>query len=139
MAIEKDAQDLGVGVNRSDAKAYIEAIPAFQSEITQKFDRSRLEQALARSRNGYTVKKFEEDVLRDLRRIQTVEAVVGGIQAPAGYAKRQFDFLSEQRKATILTINTDAVPAPETPTDDVLQTYLDANACLLYTSDAADE
>ena len=128
LAIEKDAQDLGVGVNRSDAKAYIEAIPAFQSEITQKFDRSRLEQALARSRNGYTVKKFEEDVLRDLRRIQTVEAVVGGIQAPAGYAKRQFDFLSEQRKATILTINKDAVPAPETPTDDVLQTYLDANA-----------
>ena len=128
LAIEKDAQDLGVGVNRSDAKAYIEAIPAFQSEITQKFDRSRLEQALERSRNGYTVKKFEEDVLRDLRRIQTVEAVVGGIQAPAGYAKRQFDFLSEQRKATILTINKDAVPAPETPTDDVLQTYLDANA-----------
>ena len=128
LAVEKDAQDLGVGVNRADAKAYIEAIPAFQSEITQKFDRSRLEQALARSRNGYTVKKFEEDVLRDLRRIQTVEAIVGGIQAPSGYAKRQFDFLSEQRKATVLTLNKDAVPAPETPSDDVLQSYLDDNA-----------
>ena len=128
LAVEKDAQDLGVGVNRADAKAYIEAIPAFQSEITQKFDRSRLEQALAQSRNGYTVKKFEEDVLRDLRRIQTVEAIVGGIQAPSGYAKRQFDFLSEQRKATVLTLNKDAVPAPETPSDDVLQSYLDDNA-----------
>ena len=128
LAVEKDAQDLGVGVNRADAKAYIEAIPAFQSEITQKFDRSRLEQALSRSRNGYTVKKFEEDVLRDLRRIQTVEAIVGGIQAPSGYAKRQFDFLSEQRKATVLTLNKDAVPAPETPSDDVLQSYLDDNA-----------
>ena len=128
LAVEKDAQDLGVGVNRADAKAYIEAIPAFQSEITQKFDRSRLEQALAQARNGYTVKKFEEDVLRDLRRIQTVEAIVGGIQAPAGYAKRQFDFLSEQRKATVLTLNKDAVPAPETPTDEELQTYLDENA-----------
>ena len=128
LAIEKDAQDLGVGVNRADAKAYIEAIPAFQSEITQKFDRSRLEQALAQARNGYTVKKFEEDVLRDLRRIQTVEAIVGGIQAPSGYAKRQFDFLSEQRKATVLTLNKDAVPAPETPTDEELQTYLDENA-----------
>ena len=128
LAVEKDAQDLGVGVNRADAKAYIEAIPAFQSEITQKFDRSRLEQALAQSRNGYTIKKFEEDVLRDLRRVQTVEAIVGGIQAPAGFAKRQFDFLSEQRKATVLTLNKDAVPAPETPSDDVLQTYLDENA-----------
>ena len=128
LAVEKDAQDLGVGVNRADAKAYIEAIPAFQSEITQKFDRNRLEQALAQSRNGYTVKKFEEDVLRDLRLIQTVEAIVGGIQAPSGYAKRQFDFLSEQRKATVLTLNKDAVPAPETPSDDVLQSYLDDNA-----------
>ena len=128
LAIEKDAQDLGVGVNRADAKAYIEAIPAFKSDITQEFDRNKLEQALARTRNGYSIKKFEEDVLRDLRRVQTVEAIVGGIQAPSGFAKRQFDFLSEQRKATILTINKDAVPAPETPTDEVLQAYLDQNA-----------
>ena len=84
LAIEKDAQDLGVGVNRADAKAYIEAIPAFRSEITQKFDRTKLEQALAQSRNGYSIKKFEEDILRDLRRVQTIEAIVGGIQAPAG-------------------------------------------------------
>jgi len=128
LAVEKDAQDLGVGVNRADAKAYIEAIPAFQSEITQKFDRSRLNQALAQSRNGYTIQKFEEDVLRDLRRVQTVEAIVGGIQAPSGYAKRQFDFLSEQRKATVLTLNEEAVPAPETPSDEILQSYLDENA-----------
>ena len=128
LAIEKDAQDLGVGVNRADARAYIEAIPAFRSEITQEFDRSKLEAALARTRNGYTIKKFEEDVLRDLRRVQTVEAIVGGIQAPAGFAKRQFDFLSEQRKATVLTLNKDAVPAPEAPSDEILQAYLDENA-----------
>jgi len=128
LAIEKDAQDLGVGVNRADAKAFIEATPAFKSDITQEFSREKLEVALARARNGYSIKKYEEDVLRDLRRIQTVEAIVGGIQAPAGFAKRQFDFISEQRRATILTINKDAVPAPETPSDDVLQTYLDENA-----------
>lgn len=128
LAIEKDAQDLGVGVNRADAKAFIEAIPAFRSEITQEFDRSKLEQALAQNRNGYSKKNFEEDVLRDLRRVQTVEAIVGGIQAPSGFAKRQFDFLSEQRRATVLTINKDAVPTPETPSDEVLQAYLDQNA-----------
>ena len=128
LAIEKDAQDLGVGVNRADAKAFIESMPAFKSEITQEFSREKLELALARSRNGYTIKKFEEDVLRDLRRVQTVEAIVGGIQAPAGFAKRQFDFLSEQRKATILTLNKDAVPTPETPSDETLQTFLDENA-----------
>jgi len=128
LAVEKDAQDLGVGVNRADAKAYIESIPAFRSDITQEFSRDKLESALAGARNGYSVKKFEEDVLRDLRRVQTVEAIVGGIQAPSGFAKRQFDFLSEQRKATILTLNKEAVPAPETPSDEVLQAYLDDNA-----------
>lgn len=128
LAIEKDAQDLGVGVNRADAKAFIESIPAFQSEITQEFSREKLEQALARSGRRISIKKFEEDQLKNLRRIQTVEAIVGGIQAPSGFAKRRFDFISEQREATVLTINKDAVPAPETPTDEVLQKYLDDNA-----------
>jgi len=128
LAVEKDAQDLGVGVNRADAKAYIEAIPAFRSDVTGEFSREKLESALGNLRNGYSLKKFEEDTLRDLRRVQTVEAIVGGIQAPSGYAKRQFDFLSEQRKASILTLTKAAVPTPETPDDDVLQTYLDTNA-----------
>jgi peptidyl-prolyl cis-trans isomerase D len=128
LAIEKDAQDLGVGVNRADAKAFIEAIPAFRSDITQEFSRDKLVEALGRSRNGYSIKDFEEDVLRDLRRVQTVEAIVGGIKAPSGFAVRQFDFLSEQRKATVLTLNKEAVPAPETPSDEVLQTFLDDNA-----------
>ncbi len=128
LAIEKDAQDLGVGVNRADAKAHIESIPAFKSDITQEFSKEKLLQALARSGNGITPKKFEEEQLRNLRRVQTVEAIVGGIQAPSGFAKRQFDFVSEQREATVLTINKDAVPAPEAPSDDVLQAYLDDNA-----------
>ena len=128
LAIEKDAQDLGVGVNRADAKAYIEAIPAFKSDITQEFSQDKLRQALAQSGNRVSVREFEDEVVRNLRRFQTVEAIVGGIQAPSGYAKRQFDFRSEQRKATILTLNKDAVPTPETPTDETLQTYLDDNA-----------
>ncbi len=128
LAVEKDSQDLGVGVNRADAKAYIESIPAFQSTVTGQFSKERLQQALGGLRNGYSIKKFEADTLRDLRRIQTVEAIVGGIRAPSGYAKRQFDFLSEQRKASVLTLNKDSVPALETPDDEVLQAFLDTNA-----------
>lgn len=128
LAIEKDAQDLGVGVNKADARAHIEAIPAFRDEFTQEFSREKYNATLARLRNGYTPKKFEEDTLRDLRRVQTVDAIIGGIKAPSGFATRQFNFLSEQRKATILTLNKDAVPTPETPSDEVLQAYLDENA-----------
>lgn len=128
LAIEKDADDLGIGVNRRDAKAYIESFPAFQSSITGQFDRNKLLQAIGGLNNGYSVKQFEADMLRDLRREQTTEAIVGGIQAPSGYATRFFDFVSEQRKATILTLNKDAVPTPETPDDATLQAFVDANA-----------
>jgi len=127
LAIEKDADDLGIGVNRQDAKKYIQSFPAFQSSITGEFDRDKLVQAIAGANNGYSIKAFEEDVLRDLRREQTTEALVGGIQAPSGFAKRYFDFVSEQRKATILTLNKDAVPAPEAPDDETLQAYIEAN------------
>lgn len=128
LAIEKDAHDLGIGVNRRDAKAYIESFPAFQSSVTGQFDRDKLVQAIGRLNNRYTIKQFEEDTLRDLRREQTTEAIVGGIQAPSGYATRYFDYVSEQRKSTILTLNKNAVPTPETPDDATLQAYLDANS-----------
>ena len=108
VSIAKDADDLGVGVNRADAKKYIESIPAFQSEVSGQFDRSKLEQLLAQN-NIESVAQFEKDTLRDLRRQQSVEAIIAGITAPTGYAKRYFDFVSEQRKTTILTLNKDAV------------------------------
>ncbi len=128
LAIEKDADDLGIGVNRQDAKQYIESFPAFKSSVTGEFDRDKLVQAIGGLNNGYSIKAFEEDTLRDLRREQTTEAIVGGIQAPSGFATRYFDYVSEQRKATILTLNKGAVPAPDAPDDETLQAYIDGNA-----------
>lgn len=128
LAIEKDADDLGIGVNRADAKKFIQSFPAFQSSVTGQFDRDKLLQAIGGLNNGYSVKQFEEDTLRDLRREQTTEAIVGGIQAPSGFATRYFDFVSEQRLATVLTLNKDAVPPPAAPDDAALQTFIDQNA-----------
>lgn len=125
LAMEKDADDLGIGVNHRDAKIFIESFPVFQSSITGKFDENIYLPAL--SRNNLTEEDFEKGVLRDMKREQISEAVVGGIQAPAGYAERYFDYVLEQRKATVLTINKDAVPAPETPDDDTLQAYIETN------------
>ena len=125
LAMQKDADDLGIGVNHRDAKNFIESFPVFQSSITGKFDENIYLPALAR--NNLTEEDFEKGVLRDMRREQISEAVVGGIQAPAGYAERYFDYVLEQRKATVLTINKDAVPAPETPDDDTLQAYIETN------------
>ena len=125
LAMEKDADDLGIGVNHRDAKIFIESFPVFQSSITGKFDENIYLPAL--SRNNLTEEDFEKGVLRDMKREQISEAVVGGIQAPAGYAERYFDYVLEQRKATVLTLNKGAVPAPETPDDDTLQAYIETN------------
>jgi peptidyl-prolyl cis-trans isomerase D len=125
--IAKDADDLGVGVNRADARREIESNPAFQSSITGEFDRAKLDSLLA-FRRDYTIQQYEEDVLRDLRRTQSVDAIVSGIQAPTGYAKRFFDFVQEQRSGTALVLNAEAVDTPPAPTDAQLQSYISANA-----------
>lgn len=123
--ISEDADDLGIGVNRRDARKYIESFPAFRNELTGQFSEDKLNSILADNR--ITRAQFEADTLRDMRRQQTVPAIVGGIEAPTEYAKRYFDFVSEQRKATILTLNEAALDPIENPDDDTLKAYIDTN------------
>ncbi len=125
LAIEKDADDLGIGVNHRDAKNFIESFPVFQNAITGEFDEDTYQVTLAR--NNLTEEEFEEDILHNIRREQITEAITGGIQAPSGYAQRYFNYVLEQRKATVLTLNKDAVPTPETPDDETLQAYIETN------------
>lgn len=123
--IEIDAEDLGVGVNRAIAKREIESIPAFQNELTGKFDESQLASALAQNR--ITRQQFEAETLQALRSQQTIPAITGGLVAPADYAALQYKYLTEQRRANVLTLSAEAVPTPETPSDEVLQDYINRN------------
>jgi len=79
------------------------------------------------AQNRITRRQFEDDIFRTLRRQQTVPAIIGGLQAPAEYATQRYNFVTEQRKADLLTITADAVPAPAEPTDDELKTFIDQN------------
>ena len=124
--VKIDADDLGVGVNKSLARKEISSIPAFQNELTGEFDENKLNQALARAR--ITRKQFENDTLSSLRSQQTIPAITGGLVAPANYAAMQYKFLTEQRRASVLTLTPAAVAEPETPSDDVLQAYVDENS-----------
>ena len=123
--IQIDADDLGVGVNRRNARKEIEAIPAFVNELTGKFDENKLEQALGNAR--ITRQQFEDETLQALKSQQTVPAITTGLVAPADYAGLQYKYLTEQRRASVLTLNAEAVPTPETPTDEVLQDYVTVN------------
>lgn len=124
-AIRADARDLGVSVNRRDVKREIEGIDAFQSEITGQFSEDKYLQTLNRVQRNR--KDFERDLQRDLERDQTVTAVVEGIRAPSGYAKRFYDFVSEQRRASVLTLTEAAIDPIETPNDETLKAYIDTN------------
>jgi len=121
-----DADELGVGVNRRVARDVVKDISTFQNELTGEFSEEKLNSILAQNRITRT--QFEDDIFRTLRRQQTVPAIIGGLQAPAEYATQRYNFVTEQRKADVLTLTSDAVPAPPEPTDEELKTFIDQNA-----------
>ena len=121
-----DADELGVGVNRAAARAVVQDIPTFQNELTGEFSEEKLNSILAQNR--ITRRQFEDDIFRTLRRQQTVPAIIGGLQAPSEYATQRYNFVTEQRKAEVLTLTSQAVPAPPEPTEAELKTFIDKNA-----------
>ncbi len=125
--IEIDANDLGIGVNSRTARDYVSEIEVFQDEITGKFSEDRLNSVLARQNPPISRQKFEQDLIQDIRLQQTIPAINGGVVAPLEFAQQRYKFLTEQRKARVLTLTDKAVPAPAEPTDADLQDYIDAN------------
>lgn len=123
--ISVDADDLGIGVNRKTARQVVEDIEAFKDELTGKFSENKLNEILGRNR--ISRKKFENDIYKSLRRQQIVPGIIGGIDAPSEFGALRYKFLTEQRKARVLTITERAVEAPADPSDDVLKAFIDAN------------
>ena len=127
-----DADELGVGVNRRVARDAVKQITTFQNDLTGEFSEDKLNSALARSFTGMSLsqarKAFEDDMFNQLRRQQTVPAIIGGLEAPSDFATQRYNFITEQRKAKILTITKDAVPAPAEPEEAELRAFVDTNA-----------
>ena len=123
--ISVDADALGIGVNRRDARNSVKDIELFQNELTGEFSEDKLDEILAQNR--ITRAQFEADTLRDLRRRQTVPAIIDGIEAPTQFAENYYNFVTEQRKATLLEINEKAVDPIADPDDDTLKAYIDKN------------
>ena len=125
--IEIDADDLGIGVNSQSARDYVAEIEAFQDELTGEFSEQKLMEVLARQNPRISREKFEQDLIMDLRQRQTLPAINGAIVAPTEFAQQYYQYLNEQRKARVLTINTQAVEAAPEPTDEQIQDYIDRN------------
>ncbi|MEP6341853.1 MAG: SurA N-terminal domain-containing protein [Maricaulaceae bacterium] len=124
-AIDVDATDLGIGVNRRTARQFVSEIPSFTDEITGKFSEEKLNSVL--QSNRITRDQFESDVLQTLRRQQTIPTLISGIDLPTPMAETFYNYVTEQRKTTVLTLSSPAVETPEDPGDDVLQDYINTN------------
>ena len=120
--INVDADDLGIGVNRSLAREEVSQIPVFVDELTGKFSEQKYLSALAQNRISRA--EFEKDVERDLRRAQTVPAIIDGVEAPKAFAELRYKFLTEQRKAKVLTLSRDAVAEPAEPDEATLKSFI---------------
>ena len=124
-AIDVDATELGIGVNRRTARQFVGEIPAFTDELTGKFSDDKLNSVL--QRNRISRDQFEKDILQTLRSQQTVPAIIAGIDLPTPMAENFYSYVTEQRKATVLTLSEAAIEAPADPSDDVLQAYINSN------------
>lgn len=125
--IEIDANDLGIGVNSKSAREYISDIDAFHDELTGKFSETKLMETLSYQRPPVTRYQFEQDLIHSLRQEQTIPAINGGVVAPLKFAEQRYRYLTEQRKARVLTLNAVAVPPAPEPTDEELQDYIAQN------------
>lgn len=125
LAIEADADDLGIGVNNRDVRRYAENIDAFRNDITEQFDRAQLQRILAA--NQMTERDFEADVINALRQQQTLPAIMGGINAPNDYAQRYNRFINEIRSGRLIRFDASALDPVDAPTDAELQDYIAEN------------
>jgi len=124
-AVDVDATELGIGVNRRTARQFVGEIPAFTDELTGKFSEDKLNSVL--QRNRITRDQFEKDILQTLRSQQTVPAIIAGLDLPTPMAENFYSYVTEQRKASVLTLTEAAIDAPADPSDDVLKDYINTN------------
>ncbi len=124
-ALEIDAETLEVGVAKKLIRERLESIPVFQDELTGEFSEGKMNSVLANNR--IVRDDYLEGVKTELLINQVVSGTIAGIKAPLQYAEQRYKFLTEQRKISVMTLTADAIPAPETPSDEVLQAYIDEN------------
>ena len=124
-AVDVDATALGIGVNRRTARSFVAEIPAFTDEITGKFSEEKIDAVLRNNR--ITRDQFERDILLTLRRQQTVPAIISGIDLPTPLAENLYSYVTEQRKASVLTLTEASIEAPQDPGDETIRSYINSN------------
>ena len=124
-ALDDEARRLGVSVDDATVAERIRAIPAFAGTAGG-FDREAYGYALRSA--GLDERGFERSVRSEAAREVLQTALVGGVDAPPGYAERIAAYLAETRDLTVGVVTPDDldgdVPAPS---DSDIAAFYDAN------------
>ncbi len=119
------ANDLGLAVDDETIRRVIATNPAFRNPVTGQFDQQTFRRLLAQ--NEHTEQSFVALLRQQILQTQLVDAVAGGVIAPAALVQPLHAHRGEQRVAETLFFATDKAPAPPPPDADTLKAYHEAN------------
>lgn len=122
--LEEEARRLGIRISDDLVRESILRIPGF-TDANGKFDRARLDAALARA--GYSEARFVEEQRRTMAIAQLADAVVGVAHVPGVLADRLAAYRGERRVFDVLALGPDTVPAPASPTDQQIEAHYKAH------------
>ncbi len=96
-------------------------MPAFQNQVTGKFDRKTYEEALAR--NNLTIPAFQKDAADQIAFAQYSDAALRDVSAPRIAAVVEAAFTTQTRDASLIVLTPDVVAKPALPTDADLAAF----------------
>jgi peptidyl-prolyl cis-trans isomerase D len=119
-ALDKRADELGLALNDAAVAKSLMDNPAFLGP-DGKFDRSRFDEAIRNA--GFTEESFVADQRGFLLRRQLLDALTGGLKAPAPLVEAVHRFQSASRDIQYVVLGPQAIPAVATPDDKTLQAF----------------
>ncbi len=122
--LDHAANDLDMVAPDTAVRQRIQDNPAFRNAMGQ-FDAQLFRQAIAQA--GFAEPQFIEMARHDLLRGQLIGAVAEGMQPPTQVAETIYKYRNEKRTVESLTFEASRMPAPPTPTDEVLKQYWEAH------------
>ncbi len=119
-----EADNLGLVVSDETVVAQLQSIKAFHNESGQ-FDKNRFKQILKSM--GHSEETFIEQMRQEIGRFQLSNAIMVGAYLSDDIVNHLFEAQYQKRQASQLNISPKDVPAPQPPSQEVLETFFKAH------------
>ncbi|MBN9343619.1 MAG: hypothetical protein BGO76_08105 [Caedibacter sp. 38-128] len=133
--LNKETQRLGVTVTDDFLRRIVTEDKNFHDEKGV-FDRQRFNIFL--SQTGLTEVNFFNEIRQEILRNELMEAVFGGIKAPASLVQRIYAFVEQKRLISIATIESAKIKLDHEPTQEEVKGFYDKNSTLFTAPEYRD-